>query len=67
MASKRSRHPGLREAVAEAIRRAASQNPYCSIIPGPITAAIYADAAIATITAYDQKIEPWHGKAKTNS
>jgi hypothetical protein len=51
-----------RQLVADAIRRAAANNPHCSVIPGPVVAEIYAEAALTAINYHNQIVEPWHGK-----
>lgn len=57
----------IRQVVAAAIQKAAERNSYCSIVPGPVVAAIYADAAMHAITQLAQTVEPWHGQAQGNS
>jgi hypothetical protein len=40
----------LRDVVAAAIREAAADNPYCSVVPGPVVAGCYAaDAALGVV------------------
>jgi hypothetical protein len=51
-----------RAQLIEAIRRAASRDPYCTYAPGPYLAGVYADAVLAVM----ESAEPWHGKATHN-
>lgn len=39
----------MRDQLAEAIRDAASENRWCSAIPGPVVSGLYADAVIAVL------------------
>ena len=39
----------LRDVVAAAIREAAADNPHCSVVPGPVVAGCYADAALGVV------------------